>query len=53
VLPEVEKLRGLPMLWVQGSDEGNWLGSSLPPALVRFESRRGGTGFREARDPRL
>ena len=42
VLPEVEKLRGLPMLCVQGSDEGNSLCSSLPPALARVETRRGG-----------
>ena len=42
VLPEVEKLGGLPMLCVQGSDEGNSLCSSLPPALARVETRRGG-----------
>jgi type IV secretory pathway VirJ component len=42
VLPEVEKLRGLPMLCVQGSDEGNSLCSSLPPALARVEIRQGG-----------
>jgi type IV secretory pathway VirJ component len=42
VLPEVEKLRGLPMLCVQGSDEGNSLCSSLPPALARVETRPGG-----------
>jgi type IV secretory pathway VirJ component len=42
VLPEVEKLRGLPMLCVQGSDEGNSLCSSLPPALARVETRKGG-----------
>jgi type IV secretory pathway VirJ component len=42
VLPEVEKLRGLPMLCVQASDEGNSLCSSLPPALARVEIRRGG-----------
>jgi type IV secretory pathway VirJ component len=42
VLPEVEKLRGLPMLCVQGSDEGNSLCSSLPPALARVETRQGG-----------
>jgi type IV secretory pathway VirJ component len=42
VLPEVEKLHGLPMLCVQGSDEGNSLCSSLPPALAQVETRRGG-----------
>jgi type IV secretory pathway VirJ component len=42
VLPEVEKLRGLPMLCVQGSDEGNSLCSSLPPGLARVETRPGG-----------
>jgi type IV secretory pathway VirJ component len=42
VLPEAEKLRGLPMLCVKGSDEGNSLCSSLPGALVRVETRRGG-----------
>jgi type IV secretory pathway VirJ component len=42
VLPEVEKLRGLPMLCVRGSDEGNSLCPSLPPALARVETRRGG-----------
>jgi type IV secretory pathway VirJ component len=42
VLPEVEKLRGLPMLCVEGSDERNSLCSALPPALARVEIRRGG-----------
>lgn len=42
VLPEVERLRGLPMLCVQGSDEGNSLCASLPPALARVEIRQGG-----------
>jgi type IV secretory pathway VirJ component len=42
VLPEVEKLRGLPMLCVKGSDEGSSLCSSLPPVLARVETRRGG-----------
>jgi type IV secretory pathway VirJ component len=42
VLPEVEKLRGLPMLCVQGSDEGNSLCPSLPPGLALVETRRGG-----------
>jgi type IV secretory pathway VirJ component len=42
VLPEVEKLRGLPMLCMQGSDEGHSLCPSLPPALALVETRRGG-----------
>jgi type IV secretory pathway VirJ component len=42
VLPEVEKLRGLPMLCVRGSDEGSSLCSSLPAGLARVETRPGG-----------
>lgn len=42
VLPEVEKLRGLPMLCVKGSDEGHSLCPSLPSDLARIEIRRGG-----------
>ncbi len=42
VLPEVEKLRGLPLLCVQGVGETHSLCSSLPPLLARVESRPGG-----------
>jgi type IV secretory pathway VirJ component len=42
VLPEVEKLRGMPMLCVHGSDEEDSLCSSLPPGLARVEVRQGG-----------
>ena len=42
VLPEVEKLRGMPLLCVQGVGEAHSLCSSLPPSLARVESRPGG-----------
>jgi type IV secretory pathway VirJ component len=42
VLPEVEKLRGIAMLCVRGSDEGSSLCSSLPTGLARVETRLGG-----------
>ena len=42
VLPEVEKLRGTPLLCVQGLGETHSLCSSLPPSLARVESRPGG-----------
>ena len=42
VLPEVEKLRGMPLLCVQGVGETHSLCSSLPPSLARVESRPGG-----------
>jgi type IV secretory pathway VirJ component len=42
VLPEVEKLRGMPMLCVRGDDEARSLCSSLPPSLARIETRPGG-----------
>jgi len=53
VLPEVEKLGGLPMLCVQGSDEGKSLCSSLPPALARVETRRGGHRISGSQGPEL
>lgn len=53
VLPEVEKLRGLPMLCVQGSDEGNSLCSSLPPALARVETRQGGHRISGSQGPEV
>ena len=53
VMPEVEKLRGLPMLCVQGSDERNSLCSSLPPALARVETRRGGHRVTGGQGPEL
>jgi type IV secretory pathway VirJ component len=53
VLPEVEKLRGLPMLCVQGSDEGHSLCSSLPPALARVETRRGGHRISGSQGPEV
>jgi type IV secretory pathway VirJ component len=42
VLPEVEKLRGTPLLCVEGVGETHSLCSSLPPSLARVESRPGG-----------
>jgi type IV secretory pathway VirJ component len=42
VLPEVEKLRGLPLLCVEGVGEAHSLCSSLSPSLARVESRPGG-----------
>jgi type IV secretory pathway VirJ component len=42
VLPEVEKLRGIAMLCVRGSDEGSSLCSSLPTGLAQVETRPGG-----------
>jgi type IV secretory pathway VirJ component len=42
VLPEVEKLRGTPLLCVEGVGEAHSLCSSLPPSLARVESRPGG-----------
>ena len=53
VLPEVEKLRGLPMLCIQGSDDGNSLCSSLPPALARVETRRGGHRISGSQGPEV
>jgi type IV secretory pathway VirJ component len=53
VLPEVEKLGGLPMLCVQGSNEENSLCSSLPPALARVEIRRGGHRIPGSQGPEL
>ena len=53
VLPEVEKLGGLPMLCVLGSDEGNSLCSSLPPALARVETRRGGHRISGSQGPEV
>ena len=53
VLPEVEKLGGLPMLCVQGSDEKNSLCSSLPPALARVETRRGGHRISGSQGPEV
>ena len=42
VLPEVEKLRGMSLLCVQGVGEAHSLCSSLPASLARVESRPGG-----------
>jgi len=42
VLPEVEKLKGMPLLCVQGVGETHSLCSSLPPSLARVELRPGG-----------
>jgi type IV secretory pathway VirJ component len=53
VLPEVEKLGGLPMLCVQGSDERNSLCPSLPPALARVETRRGGHRISGSQGPEV
>ncbi|HEU4564617.1 MAG TPA: AcvB/VirJ family lysyl-phosphatidylglycerol hydrolase [Gemmatimonadaceae bacterium] len=42
VEPEIEKLRGLPMLCIYGLDDGGALCPSLDPTLVRRISRDGG-----------
>jgi type IV secretory pathway VirJ component len=42
VLPEVLKLRGTPMLCVQGSNETHSLCRSLDPSIARVETRPGG-----------
>ena len=42
VLPEVEKLRGLPIVCVRGADESNSLCASLDPSLAQVETRAGG-----------
>ena len=42
VRPEVEKLRGLPILCVQGTNESNSLCASLEPALARVATHAGG-----------
>ncbi len=42
VLPEVEKLRGLPLLCVKGAGERHSLCDSLPGSLARLEVRPGG-----------
>jgi type IV secretory pathway VirJ component len=51
VLPEVKKLRGLPMLCVQGANEENSLCSSLPEELARVETRAGGHRVSEDQGP--
>jgi type IV secretory pathway VirJ component len=42
VLPEVEKLRGMPLLCVRGASESNSLCPSLDPSLARVETHAGG-----------
>ncbi len=42
VRPELEKLRGIPMLCVRGADERDSLCASLPTSLARVETRPGG-----------
>jgi type IV secretory pathway VirJ component len=42
VLPEVEKLRGMPLLCVEGADERHSLCASLDPSLARVETHAGG-----------
>jgi type IV secretory pathway VirJ component len=42
VLPEVEKLRGTPLLCVQGSDENGSLCPSLDPSLAQVATHAGG-----------
>ncbi|MGH7500043.1 MAG: AcvB/VirJ family lysyl-phosphatidylglycerol hydrolase [Gemmatimonadales bacterium] len=42
VLPELEKLRGMPILCVRGADEAHSLCGSLSPSLARVETRPGG-----------
>lgn len=42
VLPEVERLRGLPMLCLRGQGDRHSLCPSLPPALARVETMSGG-----------
>jgi type IV secretory pathway VirJ component len=53
VMPEVEKLGGLPMLCVQGSDDRNSLCPSLPPTLARVETRRGGHRISGSQGPEV
>ena len=53
VLPEVEKLRGLPMLCVRGLDEGSSLCSSLPTGLARVETRPGGHRISGSQGPEV
>ncbi len=42
VLPEVEKLRGLPILCVRGAEESTSLCASLDSSLAHVETRAGG-----------
>jgi type IV secretory pathway VirJ component len=42
VLPEVEKLRGLPMLCLRGRDDRRSLCPALPAAIARVETMSGG-----------
>ena len=42
VLPELEKLAGMPLLCVMGDGDRRSLCGSLPPGLARVEKRRGG-----------
>jgi type IV secretory pathway VirJ component len=42
VLPEMEKLRGMAILCLRGSDESKSLCSQLDPALARVETHAGG-----------
>lgn len=42
ILPELEKLRGLPLLCVMGTGEKHSLCSSLPPSLAKVVTREGG-----------
>lgn len=42
VRPELEKLRGVPVLCVQGAEEHNSLCASLSPPVGRVETRPGG-----------
>jgi len=42
VRPELDRLRGLPMLCVHGLGESGSLCQTLPPSLARVETRPGG-----------
>ncbi|MEO8090457.1 MAG: AcvB/VirJ family lysyl-phosphatidylglycerol hydrolase [Gemmatimonadales bacterium] len=42
VLPELEKLRGMPLLCVKGEGDTHSLCGALPPSLARVETRPGG-----------
>ncbi len=53
VLPEVEKLRGMPMLCVQASSERHSLCPSLPPGLALVETRPGGHRISGSQGPEV
>jgi type IV secretory pathway VirJ component len=44
-LPEIERLRGLPMVCIYGADDGDAVCPSLPAGLARIEKLDGGHHF--------